>query len=58
MKLRLGVTLLAAAVTLAVLLEWRGFPLRLALVSAAAVGFLAYVTATTVENLRRLYRRR
>ncbi len=43
--------------TLAVTLFWRGFPLRLALLSGVAVGILLYSTSETIGRVAALYRK-
>ena len=43
--------------TLAVTLLWRGFPLRLALLSGVAVGILLYSTSEAIGRVAALYRK-
>lgn len=45
---------LVAAVAWPALMVWRGYPWRLALVTAVALGALGYVTVRTVARLREL----
>lgn len=49
---KIGVGLLATAITLPVMMWTRGYPWTLALIVAAAVGLLAYTTGSTLERLR------
>lgn len=54
---RLGIVLAAALVAFFAAHLWRGYDVRLAMATGAAVGLLAFASVRTVDRMRRELRR-
>ncbi|MDX1384228.1 MAG: hypothetical protein R3190_11325 [Thermoanaerobaculia bacterium] len=57
MGAKLVTSIATGLLTLALTYFWRGFPLRLAVLSGVSVGLLVYSTFQASARLRRMYRK-